>query len=80
MPTYHNAIIIDDDAIALMLCERLLGIAGFAENVKSFDSCLHALNWITDNFESKPVLPEIVLLDLHLPKMDGFSFLQKIKT
>lgn len=79
MPTYQNAIVIDDDAIALMLCERLLRISNFAENIKCFDSGSYALSWIKDNFESKPVLPDIIFLDLHLPKIDGFTFLQKIE-
>ncbi len=79
MPEYKSAIIVDDDAIALMLSERLIRIAGFAEKSKSFDSAIKALKWMADNFNDKVVLPDIIFVDLHMPQMDGFTFLEKIK-
>ncbi|MEO7210208.1 MAG: response regulator [Chitinophagaceae bacterium] len=79
MPNYKSVLIVDDDSIALMLSERLIHIAGFAEKSISFDSALKALKWITDNFKDKIVLPDIILVDLHMPEMDGFTFLQKIE-
>ena len=79
MPIYKSVLIVDDDSIALMLSERLIHIAKFAEKSKSFDSALKALKWLTDNFQDKVVLPDIILVDLHMPQMDGFTFLQKIE-
>ena len=79
MPIYKSVLIVDDDSIALMLSERLIHMARFAEKSKSFDSALKALKWMTDNFKDKVVLPDIILVDLHMPQMDGFTFLQKIE-
>ncbi len=79
MPIYKNAIIVDDDAIALMVCERLVRIAVFAEKSLVFDSAIKALKWINDNMNEKFVLPDIILVDLHMPQMDGFTFIQKIE-
>ncbi len=79
MPNYKSAIIVDDDAIALMLSERLIRLAGFADKSQSFDSAIKALKWMTDNLHEKFVLPDIILIDLHMPQMDGFTFLQKVE-
>lgn len=63
----------DDDLDILLLLEITLEeIGGFA--VKTCDSALKALNLIQGGYR-----PDMVLMDMMMPKMDGITSLNKIR-
>lgn len=66
--------ILDDDEIGNELSRTLLHMSGIddvtfrfsgRESIKYLDECLH-----TENF------PDMILVDLNLPGMDGFAFIE----
>ncbi|WP_020526319.1 response regulator [Flexithrix dorotheae] len=67
---------IDDDDINNYICEQLINHTG---NAKSFTSCnsgVHALDYLDSCNSNKPEeLPDIILLDINLPIMNGWQFL-----
>ncbi len=65
--------IIDDDAINNMICERLLIHAGKAEVIHSFLLATEALDWLSGLLPEQ--LPDLILLDINMPVMDGWEFL-----
>ena len=67
--------IIDDDEISTFLTANML--EGFSKNLKCFSSAKTALQQIMVAEESK-VLPFIVFLDLNMPLMDGWEFLEAV--
>ncbi|MFT5513070.1 MAG: response regulator of citrate/malate metabolism [Bacteroidia bacterium] len=64
--------LIDDDEIQNLINTRVIGIA--AENivVKAFTSAENALS---DLIANAATLPDIIFLDINMPKMNGWDFL-----
>ncbi len=60
--------VVDDEAVNLRLLERFLGLVGF-EDIHSFTDPRAALA-ATEAHE-----PDLILLDLHMPGLDGFDVL-----
>jgi len=53
--------------------KKLLESNGFAENVSAYQSALEALDFIKKAKQSE--LPDVIFLDINMPEMDGFEFL-----
>jgi DNA-binding response OmpR family regulator len=66
--------VIDDSATVRKIIETCLGREGF--DVFSFPDGLDALRWLT-NPNSR--VPDLVLLDIGLPKMDGYEIARRLK-
>lgn len=65
-----HILVVDDDAMNLRIAEKMLG-----ENfrVSSVDSGEKALAFLQSN------VPDLILLDLHMPGMDGFEVMKKLQ-
>lgn len=64
---------IDDNAIDQMLYKRIVKRSGVAEKVISFNLAEDALAHLQANLDN---LPDMILLDINMPRMDGFEFLE----
>jgi len=64
---------IDDNAIDQMLIQRLVERSGLVNNFLSFLSAESALKYLESKDSPKV---DIVLLDINMPLMDGFEFLE----
>jgi CheY-like chemotaxis protein len=69
-----NILLVDDDSIANFLIERIVQSTGLARNIWKALNGQEALKIFTDHSSSS--LPEVVLLDLNMPIMNGFEFLE----
>lgn len=71
-----RALLIDDDPIQLRLAELLLRRSAAFERVTSFTSAEDALAFLSSP-ENRPLLPDAILLDLNMPVVDGWTFLDR---
>ncbi|RAJ13195.1 response regulator [Olleya aquimaris] len=71
--------IIDDDPIYLFAIKKLLEITNFSTNYIIFKNGLEAINEFKKLAEEDQPLPDVVLLDLNMPIMDGWQFLKQYK-
>ena len=69
--TDARILIVDDERVNVVLLERILEQDGY-RNVKSVTDPSEAVA-LYDQFE-----PDLVLLDLHMPKLDGFAVMQQL--
>lgn len=71
------ACIIDDDSMYVNLVKRIVEAKNLCENLMVFKNGKDALNYfeaILTNLDKKSI-PEIIFLDLNMPIMDGWEFL-----
>ncbi|GCE47990.1 twitching motility two-component system response regulator PilG [Thermosporothrix hazakensis] len=67
--------VIDDSATVRKIIETCLGRAGF--QVCSFNDGVDAMRWLTTNSDAQ--VPDLVLLDIGLPKVDGYEVARRLK-
>ena len=70
--------IIDDDDISKYVMKRNLRQLSVT-NVIEFPDSVQPLKILSDNFESTNELPDIILLDLNMPILNGFQFMEEFK-
>lgn len=63
--------LVDDNEIDLFLHEKLIRLSGISEHIVHFTTAREALESLSKN----TVIPNIILLDIQMPEMDGFDFL-----
>jgi CheY-like chemotaxis protein len=69
--------IVDDDKIYTFLIKKTIEQTNLVDMVKIFDNGLNALNFLKKNADNPDSLPEIILLDLSMPVLDGWGFLEE---
>ena len=78
-PPIKLACIIDDDEVYINLVKKVIDIKKLSENLLVFKNGREALDYFSAIIENlnQNAFPEIILLDLNMPVMDGWDFLKK---
>ncbi len=66
--------VIDDDSVDQMAVERYCKIGHLAEDVLSFHDAESAIHYLS-NAHATDDIPDVIFLDINLPKLDGWDFL-----
>ena len=75
MKKLHRILIIDDDKISQLLYKRVLENSGVAEQVISYLKAEDSLKYLSEGSSDKEKLPELIFLDINMPGMDGWDYL-----
>ncbi len=73
MSNYKTCLLIDDNYIDNFVTRRILEGGNFAEKVIVSQSAADAI----DSLRSGSVKPDVIFLDIRMPVMGGFEFLQE---
>ena len=71
--------IIDDDLVSQFATEYCIRQSSGASTVKSFDKASESLKSFEDCIRKGEGIPQVILLDLVMPEMDGWEFLSEIE-
>ena len=73
----ETTVLIDDSDIDLFIQRRFLEVYHFSKKLISYKSAEEALAWLKNVNGEGP--PDIIFLDLNMPNVDGFGFLESFK-
>ncbi len=80
MPKFKHVCIIDDDHIYTFTTRKIMEKGDFAGYIEIFKNGKEALAALKPRVESNTNVPEIIFLDLNMPIMDGWQFLDEFMT
>ncbi len=73
---YKFVILVDDNEIFNITHQKVIELNQFSEKTLVFQSGQEALDYLKLNEKNIEELPEIIFLDINMPIMDGFQFLE----
>ena len=72
---YSTCLVIDDNYIDNLVTRRLLEICNFAKSIILNESPTDAI----ESLRNGTVVPDVIFLDIRMPIMDGFEFMQEFE-
>jgi two-component system, NarL family, nitrate/nitrite response regulator NarL len=74
----EKTVLIDDSDIDLFIQRRFLEVYNFSGELLLYKSAAEALRWLMALDGETP--PDVIFLDLNMPEVDGFNFLESFET
>jgi CheY-like chemotaxis protein len=78
MRKLNYVLIVDDNHVDNWLASRILELNHICSNILSVANGKDALKRLEEFFSEKGILPELILIDLQMPLMDGFQLIGEI--
>ncbi|HEX8548899.1 MAG TPA: response regulator [Cytophagaceae bacterium] len=75
----RSVLLVDDDNINNFINQRLIKKLNFSESIHTVTNGQEALDFLRQKINSKDPLPELILLDINMPVMDGFEFIEQYR-
>lgn len=75
-----QVLLIDDDQVYLFAATKTIEATGLAGSVEVCTNGLDALEYLKNIIKSSGKLPDVIFIDINMPVMDGWEFLEEYKT
>ncbi|BAV09552.1 Response regulator receiver domain-containing protein [Filimonas lacunae] len=75
MSKKQMACIIDDDQVYVFGVKKLIQFYDFCSDVLTFKNGEEALDYLDPRKACSDLLPEVIMVDINMPVMDGWEFL-----
>jgi CheY-like chemotaxis protein len=73
---FEEVMLIDDNSMDRLLVANVIKKNSFAEKVTDFSSVATALTYLYSLQRNDGLFPPVIFVDLNMPIMDGFDFLE----
>jgi CheY-like chemotaxis protein len=78
MKKVNSIFIVDDDPITVFGIRKMLKPVAICEDVQIFQNGKEALDSIIQRMQGGGDIPEVIFLDINMPIMDGWDFLDEV--
>jgi CheY-like chemotaxis protein len=78
MAKFKSVLLVEDDPITILVCDRIIKMNDFSEVVKSCENGRRALDFLKE-CSVAGTLPDIIFLDINMPVMNGWDFLEELE-
>lgn len=77
---FEKVYIIDDDEVSVFLAQTMLEAEGFAREYETFQNPCDAIHQLLPILQQELTesIPNVIFLDLNMPQMDGWHFMDKL--
>ncbi|OCB78262.1 response regulator [Flavobacterium piscis] len=75
-PKFETVMIIDDNPVDLYIISRMITKNNFGKNVLHYTDPTDAIKYLQANQDNISQLPQIIFVDIYMPLMSGFEFLE----
>ena len=72
----NNYLLVEDDQIFLFLHEHMIKIADPSSTIMTMQSSVKAVEYLEELIKTGQEMPDCILVDLNMPEMNGFAFLE----
>jgi CheY-like chemotaxis protein len=79
-PRFETVMIIDDNLVDLYIISRMITKNNFGKNVLHYTEAQEAMKYLQENQDNISKLPQIIFVDIYMPLMSGFEFLEAYDT
>lgn len=79
MKKINKVLLVDDDHTDIFINKAVMEQLGFANEIILKTNGKDAIDFLQKECNSKDDLPDLILLDLKMPVMDGFTFLKEFE-
>jgi len=80
MDLKSRVFIIDDDPIHQRIAQIMISKHNLFDEYFSYTDAQKALDFLQENKKNEEALPDVILLDLNMPVLDGWDFLEIFET
>jgi CheY-like chemotaxis protein len=75
----RKVMLIDDNDVDLKINSKIITLSGLFEEIVLCQSAEEGLSYLNMRVDKLDELPDFILLDIQMPEMDGFDFLEVYK-
>lgn len=80
LPKPDTIMLVDDSSFDRKIVQRTVSYTKMFETILVFSGGGEALDYITDHLNEVQKLPQLILLDIQMPEMNGFEFINIFAT
>ena len=76
LDTKINLLVIDDDDINIFIIKKIVEKTGFDIDMVSKNNGQQAIDYLKQTISSNLPLPQLILIDINMPVMNGWEFIE----